>query len=936
MIYDEKYQSLCEETEKLHRSLAYTTDMNPVWEQLLDKIELENVCRILETNTKILLRFGNNDTTLNAEKWRYIVEKSWKAGGHFPVLYKVNQPYDKREVVIAFLMAAELNLENADRFLEDISVNEQNYENRKLYPLHFKEGFFRLVIRWNEKHEEKITFEEAVRYYEAYEVKIGLIIKKQAEQILEKQKELPEESCVEEEKLEVYRNLRYYAELLEPLWNEWKQWQCPYTFRQQDVLQRMLVLCAFAGRAECEYEKGEKERVRDRECIQSREDMRNREGMQNREGVRNGTCVQNKKSAQNRNNTAIWNIRKRNAVTRGVRERGTRLCMSVTERCSGMTDFNEAIEYFVQNAAPAMGEAFWRSFSYIMKNYAESGGNQYANSPLTEKKVFSKRNLYTKKIKKIHLFHEKKSQKEIFSFALRPRAVSEYIQKASANTVLLAELFIPARRDSGTIFGTQKAVSNYSLFSEFRCCYTDWLEGKIGQRVNGELREPMPYYRFKRELVIKYALACGCTSEKEMEEYLEFTGNTKLNVSVPSERLVLYAMEYCRKYGGRKQVIGAICNMQKLLVYYEAESCVKEFGKEIRKRVHRLSKAFLYDPAVEAFGKKNLTFGKQEMLERYYMQNLLCDMVLKIWEMQSPDEISVMRPELVVDILLLTEGQIEIKTDSFLEKMKNRNWLEGFEEEYIEELLEMYFEDETNEENTWKNVTGKTVAEKNEIIEVNEKGKYRELMKIILTSLKSTMLSLDQIYYDNSMELNQLYEKLFFVLAIIERYVKEDFTREEVAICKDLKGWLRDACIAWTFYGGCENFAVSWYEQKYRLNHYDHRKESNEKSGETVPGKHRWRIRGNQTIVMKMWEELTEDAALIQNCYRYLKKYMPHLIGEKEYAAYLEKLNMAEKECRIVCELVEENYSIDLEELLEKMQKWKIELGRIMRTQIRR
>lgn len=45
-------------------------------------------------------------------------------------------------------------------------------------------------------------------------------------------------------------------------------------------------------------------------------------------------------------------------------------------------------------------------------------------------------------------------------------------------------------------------------------------------------------------------------------------------------------------------------------------------------------------------------------------------------------------------------------------------------------------------------MTGKTVAEKNEIIEVNEKGKYRELMKIILTRLKSTMLSLDQIYYD--------------------------------------------------------------------------------------------------------------------------------------------------------------------------------------------
>ena len=61
-----------------------------------------------------------------------------KTGGHFPTLYKVNQIYDKREVVICFLMVMQFSLKEADEFLRAVSFNEQNYDNRELYPLHYK------------------------------------------------------------------------------------------------------------------------------------------------------------------------------------------------------------------------------------------------------------------------------------------------------------------------------------------------------------------------------------------------------------------------------------------------------------------------------------------------------------------------------------------------------------------------------------------------------------------------------------------------------------------------------------------------------------------------------------------------------------------------------------------------------------------------------
>ena len=399
----------------------------PAWEWLTKRNDSEAICREMERNTEALFRYSTDRPAIGAEKWSYIFEKSWKTGGHFPVLYKVDQIYDRREVVVCLMMAAGLAMEQADHFLEQISVKEQNYDNRMLYPLHFKEGFFRLVLTWNEKRETKLSFRKAVGYYQEYEQALGKYVTKWAENILERERGADHEN-------ENNTDTAYYCGILEPLLNEQKQWDFPYSLQQQDILQRMLVLCAAAERAQEEYE-----RYKDKQETQP-------------------------------------DLRQRNTRTRKVSERGTKLCLQVIKKCAVYTEFEDAITCFLEHAVPAMGEAYWRAYSVITTNYAESGGKQYTESSLIERRIFSRKNPDAKKIKRIALFEDDHTQKKVLSKSLRADTLSHYIQRESANTVLLAQLFRPVNRDADAVFDGQEAVSNYSLISEFLGCYTGWKE----------------------------------------------------------------------------------------------------------------------------------------------------------------------------------------------------------------------------------------------------------------------------------------------------------------------------------------------------------------------------------------------------------------------------------------------------------------------------
>ena len=116
-----------------------------VWKDALSNIN-SDLFKTLEQESASLFKYYNEEETfILAGEWEHILEKEWENNGHFPTLYKVGKIYDKREVVICFVMSMEWGIKEADAFLEKVSINEQNYNNRILYPLHFKEGFFRMI-----------------------------------------------------------------------------------------------------------------------------------------------------------------------------------------------------------------------------------------------------------------------------------------------------------------------------------------------------------------------------------------------------------------------------------------------------------------------------------------------------------------------------------------------------------------------------------------------------------------------------------------------------------------------------------------------------------------------------------------------------------------------------------------------------------------------
>jgi len=838
MIFEERFNSLYSYTMDIHKCEKQIFNSCKAWQKLFKEVNMKELCDQLELESQILFRYDSVPEVITAKKWNYILMKSWKTGGHFPALYKINKFYDKREVVVCFLMVLKLKIKEADEFLRMISVNEQNYDNRMLYPLHFKEGFFRMIISWNECHGNRISFRMAIEEYEKYEELVCNLIIGQAERILSQM-----DSISRKTELEDCRNAKYYCKLLEGLLKALVQWEHPYTLKQQDILQRVIVLCAHAERSQKECGKQE-----------------------------------------------VFDIKDRNIRTREVQKRGTKLCISVINECAMMKDFPEAVKYFSTKAISAMGEAYWRAVSKIMSTYADSGKMQYGNSLLTSDRVFSNRNSEAKTFKKVDLFGRSRSKsQDILSFSLAMDCVKEHIRSESANTVLLADLFNPTMRTGDRVFYKQQDERSYSLLSEFLGNYTAWLEGRTKQSSEGQIREPMPYYYFKRQLVIKYALACGCSTIADLEQYLDFTGNQKLNMNSPREYLAYRAMEYCTKYRQNLQVVGVIRNIQLLLLYSEAERAVVEnrdieFTKGIRKRVRNTIKTFIYDPAISAFNKKNNILKKQEMIEYYYGQLLLWNMLLEIIRQTGADmKVQDFAPFVVDMSLFMNED--EYIDEGFICRMDQPGALSR---SYVKDIQETYFINPGNQKRI-KTFVG--------------------LIEKILSELKTKVLPLKIVYDDNSSELKQLYEKAFFALAGCEMYYIDSLTEKGKADYKFLLENITDASIIWTFNGGYKGFSLTWYEKKYRINHFQEKKLFEHE----IKIEHSWKrwIFTLDSIEQQeaMWEMIALDVRMIRLCYRYLKSKYPEVIDTNILKRYRAQLEIVEKECEgILAYLKKENY----------------------------
>ena len=131
-----------------------------------------------------------------------------------------------------------------------------------------------------------------------------------------------------------------------------------------------------------------------------------------------------------------------------------------------------------------MGEAYWRAVSWAMKTYGESGGRGVSASPYVRQRTRSVRNAGAKTFRAVSVFSQDPARPSL-SFSLDAAQVKELVRSGSANTVLIAELLRPVRRDGEDLFGQPDSDVPQTLLSLFLSGYQRWLEGKTGIQRQG-------------------------------------------------------------------------------------------------------------------------------------------------------------------------------------------------------------------------------------------------------------------------------------------------------------------------------------------------------------------------------------------------------------------------------------------------------------------
>ena len=729
-------QKMQEKTEERSGELA---------QFITDESMIEKLAEDLAVDAKLLWRYEKTAIPFDKEQWRKTIKDAWLKKGSFPVLYKEKCVYDKREVVACILLITGFEPAQEEELISILSAGAVSFDGRPLYQLHFKEGFFKLVLAWKRRNAETISFEHAIASYEKYEGLVFDRCKQKWQEIQPVYGQITEE----EKRASIYMQISHYYELCEALWQEAEKWSFPLELLHQDELQRLIVLQAHLERLLEELKAGTQ-----------------------------------------------YGIITRNRLTRRDTARGTKYCEALLVRCCKQDKWENAAGLYLEEALPAMGEACWRSVSKWMKAYSECGRNAKEYDPYLSLPVRSVRNKDVKQYKKVAVFDaDVPTDVRYMSFAVDAEEIRKSIMEQSANTSMIAQLLQPQYRSENALFAKQTSAVQQSALSLFLRSYFLWCEGKGGMKSQGIERLPLPFYAYKRDMVIRFALACGCTSSVEMEEYLEFTGNAGLNLQNPAERLVSGALEWYEALShDRKQSVSpveVILTMQHYYLYHLAALCQKKYGFTVEKRtilrfVRKFQMACIYEPEISEFSVKNREDGKKDNLQQYASLWFSVMLLLRCISMHVHSRGKGL--SLAKDILM----RIWEEKEPFLE-MYFHGYLMYITEP--DDLAEEYLEN-LSDSCQWQ-----------ELFSSVDEIDTKEVMEV-LRMVSEQFQILVKVRESNSMELKLLYEVLYYVLCAVREFVH--VTGDEVleAVHGQCLEQLQDAVVLWTFAGGCQNFYI--------------------------------------------------------------------------------------------------------------------------------
>ena len=770
---------------------------------MTDDAIIEKLSADLASEAKLLWRYEETATPFDKEQWRTTIKDSWLKKGSFPVLHKEKCVYDKREVVACILLVMGVDSEREEELISILSAGDVSYDGRPLYQLHYKESFFGLICQWNRQASQRISFDKAIMFYEKYE---AAVLEKLKCMWLELQ--LKFEILSEEPDNARYRQAAYYHAACSALWQKAEEWSLPLKLIQQDELQRLIVLMAHMERSTEELECGKKA-----------------------------------------------GIATRNRLTRRDAVRGTKFCKILQDRCCRKEKWEDAISLYIEESLPAIGEACWRAVSKLMKAYSECGRYADDYSAYVASSVRSTRNKETKQYGKVPVFYEDTPiDVNYMSFAVDAEELRRRIMEESANTTMIARLLNPEYRKNGAMFTRQASSVQQSALSLFSRNYYLWCEGKTKMISQGVERIPLPFYDYKRDMVLKYALACGCSSCDEMEGYLEFTGNAKLNRNKPEEKLVSDALEWyaALSYEQKKDTspIEVILVMQRYYLYHMAALCQSKYGftvdnNIVRRYVRKYHRICLYEPVIPEFSAKN-DVGKQECMEKYH----------SVWF-------------LLMYLLKSVSGNVrsQEKGKSLAEDIMQRIFevREPFEEEYPNGFL-MYINEPTEVTDEYMEYLADSCQWKERFQKTG--AIIRKDIRMILQILSEYLPILSKVKESNSSELEFLYETMFYVLTVVKEFGDVTEDGDYIDEYGQILDTLHNAVVLWTFAGGCKNFSLSYYEQYYGLNHYAKKHDSTDYSEGNRWLRYIHDVKEDQQV----WYEIVSDLDTIKKCRAYIEQ----------------------------------------------------------------
>ena len=177
---------------------------------------------------------------------------------------------------------------------------------------------------------------------------------------------------------------------------------------------------------------------------------------------------------------------------------------------------------------------------------------------------------------------------------------------------------------------------------------------------------------------------------------------------------------------------------------------------------------------------------------------------------------------------------------------------------------------------------------------------------------------IDIMQNENSFEIKDFYEKWFIVLSGISKCYRKSFSRKGEFYYHTILDSLKRACARWAFYGGCRNFSINFYKNRFKLKDFS----KNNIQGDYATGIDRMKKITELKENSDKWAQIASDAEIIRKCYQYLKSEEEKKMHQyfEILESYCSELQKAKENCHSFLEYAQKLCNSSDKDLINRIK----------------